>query len=157
MGEAGDPVERETASQPKEILSRYFFLGMGLLCLAIGGSGLAYCVSEAIAESRLALGPPIPVVGTVIETRIVGTGKRSRKEALVEYTIDDRSHRQWLRLIRSYSFCILTGLLVLCVKAIGSNPQMAHNTGRHVLISSGLAVALIAIVMSLAALGFGFR
>ena len=257
---------------------RYFFLGLGLMCLALGGGGLAVCIPEAIAESRLALRPPIQTVGTVIETR--GT-KHPRREGLVEYTVGDRSHRQWLVLFmetgetlplwydpaaekvaseppnpvgcwlrlpplsffavlglylsaamtrllmkgeplttgppypdmtplarsallvfgglgvlavvvllfvvfafatvdpptetptdRWHSiqfaiesnggtfaivFVLLTGLLVLCVKAIGSDPQMARNTGRHLLISSGLAMAVIAIVMSLVAIGFGFR
>ncbi len=56
-----------------------------------------------------------------------------------------------------FVFLLLTGLVVLCVKAIGSNPQMAHNTGRHLLISSGLAMALIVVVTSLVVIGCGFR
>jgi hypothetical protein len=243
------------------------------------------CVPEAIVESRLALQPPVPIVGTIIESRLTGAGKRQKKEGLVEYTVGDRSHRQWLPLFMSNDrepgenlplwyhptadqaareppkpigywlrlpplsffavlgvflsaamtrlllkgeplksgppypdmstltrsallifgglgvlavvvllfivfafaaldpstqtatdryhsiqfaigsnggtfvilFSLLTGLLVLCVKAIGSDPQMAHNTGRHLLISAGLAMALIAIVMSLVVIGFGFR
>ena len=54
------------------------------------------------------------------------------------------------------AFSLLTGLLVLCVKASGSDPQLAHNTGRHVLISSGLAMAAIAGVLSLVVIGFRF-
>ena len=272
------------ASQTTDLPSRYFFVGMGLLCLALGGGGLAVCVPEAIAESRLAL-RAIPTVGTVIETRSTWVGRHHKQEGLVEYTVGDSSHRQWLRLFvyndresgetlplwydpaaeeaageppnpvgywlrlpplsffvvlglflsaamtrlllkgeplksgppypdmspltqsallvfgglgvlavvvllfvvfgfatldpptqspidRWHSiqfaigsncgafvivFLLLTGLLVLCVKAIGSHPQMAHNTGRHLLISSGLAMAVLAIVMSLASIGFGFR
>ena len=268
--------------------ARYFFLGIGLLCLALGGVGLAIAIPEAIAESRLAL-RTIPTVGTVIETRITtpdpSRPKYRQTEGLVEYTFGDRSHRQWLRLSmynnrepgktlplwydpaaekvageppnpvgcwlwlppifffavfglclsaemtglllkgepltsgppypdmtpltraallvfgglgvlavvvllfvvfasatldppnqtptdRWHSiqlaigsnfaafvilFVVLTGLVVLCVKAIGSHPQMAHNIGRHLLISSGLAMAVIAAVMSLASIGFGFR
>ena len=300
MGEASDPGERtpDTASDvapdagrlkasrtPRPLHGgRYFFLGMGLLCLALGGVGLAIALPEALAESRLAL-RTIPTVGTVIETRITtpdsSRPKYRQSEGLVEYTFGARAHRQWIRcsprqpgetlplwydpaaqavageppnpvgcwlrlpplsffallglylsavmirlllkgkelttgppypdmtpLTRSallvfgglgvlalvglllvafafatvdpptetptdrwdaiqfaigsngatlaMAFSLLTGLLVLCVKASGSDPQLAHNTGRHVLISSGLAMAAIAGVLSLVVIGFRF-
>jgi hypothetical protein len=284
--DAAPDTGRSKASQSTEPPgSRYFFLGLGLLCLAVGGGGLAVCGPEAIAESRLALWPPIPTVGTVIEIRTTRVRNHREKEGLVEYTVAGRSHRQWLRLFAfndrepgqtlplwyhpaageaageppnpvghwlrlpplsffavlglilsgamtrlllkgeplksgppypdmspltraamlicgglgaltvvallfvvfafaplhlptqtpadrwhalqcaigsnratfAITFLLLTGLLLLCVKAMGSHPQMAHNTGRHLLVSSGLAMAVTAIVMSLVAIGFGFR
>jgi hypothetical protein len=267
--------------------SRYFFLGLGLLCLALGGVGLAFAIPEAMAASRLAF-RTIPTVGTVLETRITplpSSRKNRQKEGLVEYTVGDRSHCQWLRLFRyndrepgetlplwydpaaeevageppnpvgywlclpplaffavlglylsaamirlllkgeplttgppypdmtpmarvallvfggvgvlamvvllfvvfafaafappnqtpadrwhamqraigsnrgafAIAFFLLTGLVLLCVKAIGRDPQLAHDTGRHLLISSGLALAAMAVVISLVAIGFGFR
>ncbi len=259
---------------------------MGLLCLALGGVGLAIAIPEAIAASRLAF-RAVPKVGIVIETRMIEVRgqKYPQKHGLVEYTVDDRSHRQWLRLfmhndrqpgetlplwydpaadavageppnpvrcwlglppLSSFAvlglflaaamtrllvkgeplttgppypdmtpltraallafggpgalavvvllfvvfafatldppaqtpagrwhsilmaiesnrgtcvivFLLLTGLVLLCVKAIGRDPQMAHNTGRHLLRSSALAMAATAVAMSLVALGFGFR
>jgi hypothetical protein len=275
-------------SRATDLPGRFFFLGMGVMCVAVGGMFLADIVPRAVTDSRLAL-HGIPTVGTVVDTRITRVPS-TRKEGLVEYTVGDRSHRQWLvierpsrrqplpggvgktlsllydpatgeareeppnpvrcllglppfaflvvlgvftsaamtRLLvngeplrsgppypdmspltrsamlvfgglgasaivvllylvftfaslnpsaqtptdRWYSilvaiganygaavivFLLLTGLLLLCVKAIGRHPQMAHNTGRHLLLSSGLAVAMMAVVMSLVAIGFGFR
>lgn len=286
--DAAPDTDRLKASRTTELPSRYFFLGLGVLCVAAGGMFLADIVPRAIADSRLAL-HGIPTVGTVVDTRITHMPSL-QKEGLVEYTVGDRSHRQWLVMERPFKrqprpggvgktlplhydpvteeareeppdpvgwllglppftflvvlglflsgamtrlllkgeplrsgppypdmslltrsamlgfgglgalamvalsyvvfafaslhpptqtptdrwhsiqvaigancaggllvFFLLTGLLVLCVKAIGRHPQMAHNTGRHLLLSAGLAMAMIAVVMSLVAIGFGFR
>lgn len=88
------------ATQPD---GRYFFLVMALLCLTVGGVGLAFAIPEAIAESRLAA-RTIPTTGTVVETRITQVTlppvrrvwRFWQKEGLVEFTADGRSYRQWL-------------------------------------------------------------
>ena len=284
---AAPDTDRVKAFPTTDFPSRYFFLGIGILCVAVAGMFLAHIISRAVADSRLAL-HGIPTEGTVVDTRITRVPSL-QKEGLVEYTVGDRSHRQWLVIERPFKrepqpggigtilslfydpvteevreeppnpvryllglppfsflavlglflsaamtrlllkgeplrsgppypditlltrsamlvfgglgalaivvllyvvfafaslnpstqtpsdrwhsiqvaigancalgvmvFLLLTGLLVLCVKAIGRHPQMAHNTGRHLLLSSGLAMAMIAVIMSLVAIGFGF-
>jgi hypothetical protein len=142
---------------------------------------LGLCLSAAMTRlllkgEPLTSGPPYPDMGPLTRSALLVFGGLGVVAVVVlsfivfafatvappSQTATDRWHSIQSAIGTNFTafvivFLLLTGLVVLCVKAIGSNPQMAHNTGRHLLISSGLAMALIAVVMSLVVIGCGLR